>query len=129
MDTAQEALFRAMLTDGWFTASDGDVDSPTGYFGYVTNTLAEYCGQGFDSITGEPFSPEHPAIGSILAEFNDTVSVYGIPAISDIVGAFVVKINSDGILTIQSFHDEASARQQYAACMAVYTEWLDIETD
>ena len=37
MDTLQEALFRAMLNEGWFTDSSGDVESPTGYFGYMVN--------------------------------------------------------------------------------------------
>lgn len=52
MDTLQEALFRAMLNNDWFTESDGNVESPTGYFGYVVNQIADWNDE-FWSVFGD----------------------------------------------------------------------------
>ena len=57
MDTLQEALFRDMLNNDWFTNSDGDVESPTGYFGYVVNDRSDWSSE-------------------FLSEFEDTITAY-----------------------------------------------------
>ena len=92
MDTLQEALFRAMLNDGWFTDSDGNVDSPTGYFGYVVNDRSDWSSE-------------------FLSEFEETIAAYAPnefdnPDQADIwirnnfVGVYSAYINSDGIISI-----------------------------
>ena len=85
MDTAQEALFRDMLNHGWFTESDGDVESPTGYFGYVVNGASE--------------------LADIRREFADVITAYGDPADNEITGVYSAWINSDGIVTIHRHGD------------------------
>lgn len=105
MDTALEALFRAMLTHAWFTASDGDVESPTGYFGYVTNETAE--------------------VPEVLDAFADVTEFYGAPATDDIVGSFVASINSNGILAIVRYGSDSAARQSYEALQSDYLRWAD----
>lgn len=85
MDTAQEALFRDMLNHGWFTESYGDVESPTGYFGYVVNAWGEY--------------------NEVRNNFFDTISAYGDVAPMDFYGVYSAWINSDGIVTIHRHGD------------------------
>lgn len=85
MDTAFEAIMRDMLNNGWFTASAGDVESPTGYFGYVVNT-----------------GPELIGIRDACA---DTISAYGDVPDSELIGAFFASINSDGIIRIDRVGD------------------------
>ena len=80
MDTAQEALFRAMLNGDWFTQSDGDVEWSLGFFGWVHN---------------------HPSeLASIRDAFSDVIDSYGNPADEDIVGVWWADINSNGIVRI-----------------------------
>ena len=58
MNTAFEALMKAMLQGGWFIKSEGDVESPLGFFGYVTNTK--------------------PELNEIYDAFEDVVKAYGL---------------------------------------------------
>ena len=85
MNTAQESLFIAMLNNGWFTASDGNVESPTGYFGYVVN---------------EPVD-----LREIRIEFEDTISAYGDPGDDEILGVWFASINDQGIIRISRIGD------------------------
>ena len=105
MDTAQQALFRAMLNNDWATKSDGDVDSSTGFFGYMTNPQAE--------------------VASILDAFADIVVAYGRPADSEIVGSWVVRINSHGIIFIDQEADDNAAHSAYRELSDRYTDFLD----
>jgi hypothetical protein len=81
MDTAQEALFKAMLNDGWFTTSDGDVQAPTGFFGYTVNTKAEL--------------PE------ILEAFTEVTGVYGLPSDEQLLGVWFAVIGEQGTIRIE----------------------------
>ena len=93
MDTLQEALFRAMLNDGWFTDSDGNVESPTGYFGYVVNSRNDWNDE-FYSAFGD----------TIAAYVGDTFSTpdYAENWIrNNFCGVFVARIDSNGIVTIR----------------------------
>ena len=92
MDTLQEALFRDMLNNGWFTNSNGDVESPTGFFGYVVNTHGDW-------------SPEFVSV------FEDTIAAYGgdtdlSPESAErwreknFYGVWSAYIDSDGIINI-----------------------------
>lgn len=93
MDTAQEALFRAMLNEGWFTASDGDVEASPGFFGYVTNEVAE--------------------IPEILDAFEETVDAYGAPEMEEIVGSFVAIIDYLGFIYIVRCDDSEDAKKYF----------------
>lgn len=105
MDTAQEALFRVMINEGWFTDSDGDVESPTGYFGYVTNLPAE--------------------LAEVREAFEDTLDAYGEVADDDLIGSWAAQINSQGILTIQPAESDKAARQWFQSVQADYLTWVD----
>ena len=109
MDTLQEALFRAMLNNDWFTASDGDVESPTGYFGYVVNDRSDWSSE-------------------FLSAFEDTITIYAPngfdnPDQADIwirnnfVGVYSAYINSDGIISIYKHGDYV--RTPGVACMGI----------
>lgn len=91
-DTFQEALFKAMLNGEWFTDSDGHVDSPTGYFGYVVNSREDWSSE-------------------FVSAFEDTINAYAPngfdnPDQADIwirnnfVGVWFASINDQGIIRI-----------------------------
>lgn len=97
MDTLQEALFRAMLNDGWFTDSDGDVEAPTGYFGYTVNAREDWNSEFYSAFgdtiaayVGDTFSTPDYAENWIRANFCGVYSAY---------------INSNGIITIYRHGD------------------------
>ncbi|AXH46563.1 hypothetical protein SEA_ROBINSPARKLES_118 [Gordonia phage RobinSparkles] len=108
MDTAQEALFKAMLNNDWFTASDGHVDSPTGYFGYVTNTE-------HDNLTATN--------GEFMSCFSETIDAYGWPKHDELIGSFVAAINSNGIITIKKMPNDSDAREWFDSMQRGYAEW------
>ena len=105
MDNSLEALFKAMLTDSWFINSDGNVESPQGYFGYVNNTEAE--------------------LSEIYDAFSDIVEVYGTPATEDIVGSFYASIDSNGIIHIFSFATQSQAKSAFDMAVSEYIKWND----
>lgn len=76
MDTVQEALFKAMLNESWFTESEGHVESPQGFFGWTVIEEAD--------------------LKEIFDAFEDTIRAYGNPG--DISGVWYAWINSDGII-------------------------------
>lgn len=85
MDTVQEALFKSMLNNRWFTQSDGDVEFSLGYFGYVHN---------------------HPSeLKQIREEFEDVLGTYGSIADEQIVGVWWAQIRSTGVIYIEKLGD------------------------
>lgn len=110
MDTAQQALFRAMLTGDWFCESYGDVESPTGYFGWMTNSK-------YDNLTET--NPE------FMSFFGDTISTYGMPEQSEIVGNWVVVIDSNGTIYIHKMDSIGEARRVYRAKVAEYNRFTE----
>lgn len=112
MDTAQQALFRVMLQDGWFTESDGDVESPTGFFGYVVNQPQDYA--------------------EVSAAFTDVIDAYGEVTGDDFAGVFVAWINSDGVITIDRVGDVGSQSSFGIPDTATVREarvWFKYESD
>jgi hypothetical protein len=105
MDTAQEALFRVMLAHGWATESAGESDSPTGYFGYMIN-------QSEDKM-------------EVLEAFSDTVEAYGTVPDEEFVGNYVVSVNSNGVISIDSYTSALKARKAFAELQAEYWAWED----
>ena len=109
MDTLQEALFRAMLNNDWFTDSDGDVESPTGYFGYVVNSRNDWndefysaFGDTIAAYVGDTFSTPDYAENWIRANFCGVYSAY---------------IDSNGIIHIYKHGDYV--RTPGVACMGI----------
>jgi hypothetical protein len=104
VNTAFEALMKAMLLHGWFSKSGGSDESPLGFYGYVTNTKAE--------------------LNEVFDAFADVVKAYGYPAEKDMVGSFFAHINSDGVIHIYRQDSDAAARRQYELHNIEYSEWL-----
>lgn len=104
MDTPLEALFRAMMNDLWFTKTDGAVDSFTGYFGYVTNTQAE--------------------LKEIREAFSEVIDMYGDPKDEDLIGSFLVVIDSNGGIHIRRFGSDDFAKAEFAIYERKYAQWL-----
>lgn len=105
MDTALEALFKAMMNHGWFIRTDGEVEANTGFFGYVTNTEAELEG--------------------IYDGFDDVVTAYGKPKTEDIVGAFFASIDSDGIIHITRTETDKEAKRLFFETVERYNKWCE----
>ena len=100
MNTVQEALFKAMLQEDWFTASDGDVEWSLGYFGWVHNHPSEWfeVSQAFCEVI-EAYDPELELGGAAPEWFT---------------GVFTARINSDGIISITKIGDaDASVTNTY----------------
>jgi hypothetical protein len=95
MDTLQEALFKAMLNNDWFTASDGDVEFSLGYFGYMANSAADWY--------------------EVYHAFEDTIKAYNSPAVElgtndawvkeNFVGVWFASIKDQGIIRISRIGD------------------------
>lgn len=103
MDTALEALFKDMLNNGWFTKSDGDVESPFGYFGYVINEAAEL--------------PE------LYDAFETVIKAYGKPKDEDVIGKFIAYINSNGIITIERMGSKIECDVWFRNTERAFTKW------
>lgn len=95
---------KAMLNDGWFTKSEGDVESPLGFFGYVTNLKAE--------------------LNEVYDAFSNVVKAYGYPAEKDMVGSFFAMINSDGLIRIVRKDSDYEAKESFFNHRMEYIEWL-----
>ena len=92
MDTLQEVLFKAMLNSDWFTDSDGDTDSPMGYFGYVVNDRTDWSSE-FISVFGD-------IIDAYAPNGFDNPDQADIWIRENFVGVWFASINSDGIIRI-----------------------------
>lgn len=103
MDTPQEALFRQMMLDGWFTESDGDSDSHVGYFGYVSNIENE--------------------LPQLRAEFAETIKVYSDPGDKAMIGNFVCVIDSNGVFRITRYNTFAEAKNEFRLLQREYETW------
>lgn len=104
MDTKLEALFRAMLNGGWFTKSNGDVESPLGYFGYVINEKAD--------------------LFELYQAFEDTINAYGKPDDNDVIGSFIAYIDTVGNITIER-ETQIGAKLWYENTSKAYDKWAD----
>lgn len=120
MDTEQESLFKAMLNNAWFTKSDGDVESPTGYFGWMVNHPSDWfeVAQNFIEVITDPGDMKPPEW---------------------FVGVWYASIDSNGIIHIErlgnidgsstSMHEMAfnpavkAARDKFAIDQNKFNSW------
>lgn len=105
MDTAQEALFRAMLNNGWFVKSDGNVNTPHGYFGYMVNISAE--------------------VPDIYDAFESITEAYGRCHRDDLIGAYFARITSDGMIDIRKYITANEAQAEFETSLKEYLKWCD----
>lgn len=104
MDTAFQALMKAMLNHGWFTKSSGEDGSYTGYFGYVTNTQAE--------------------LKEIREAFSEVIEAYGDPKDEDLIGSFVGVVDAVGTMHIFRHSDDNAAKSDFNRYEERYQKWL-----
>lgn len=104
MNTAQEALFKAMMNDAWFTKTDGETDSPTGFFGYVVNKTGDW--------------------HEISEAFSEVIAAYGKPSDHEFYGAFTAVINDQGVIRIVKWDNEDDAKKVFDKAVNDYQEWL-----
>lgn len=105
MRTAREALFSAMVNDGWACESTGDIEAPTGYFAWMTNAPDE--------------------LDEIREAFEDIIQVYGDVADEDLIGAFLVTGDDHGRVFVERFDSEMALRAEYARLEDIYAGWSD----
>lgn len=105
MRTPLEALFDAMVTGGWMTASSGDVEAPTGHFAYASYNENE--------------------IGELYDAMDDTISVYGRPDPADVIGHHIVTTDSQGFIDIERYPTEAAMKAAYRELEDRYATWAD----
>lgn len=103
-----------MLNNDWFTDSDGNVESPQGYFGWVFNEEG-------DNLTASN--------KEFMSAFGEVISAYGWPYHEHLIGVFVASINSDGIIFIQKLESKRQARDWFAGRVKDYAAWLSSSDD
>lgn len=103
MMTALEALLKDMLQSGWFTKSDGDTESPLGFFGYI-NVVED-------------------ALFLIRQAFADTIEVYGDPKM-ELCGYWFAMIPSSGIIHFWRKDSLEEAQKNFDHYVIEYGEWL-----
>lgn len=104
MDTAFEAIMKDALNNGWFTHSYGDVNSPLGFFGYVSNT--------------------QPELKEFREAMADTIKAYGDVPDEQLIGHFFAVIDSNGIIRIIKKASARDAEDSYCYFMNEYNDWL-----
>jgi hypothetical protein len=109
MRTAIEALFDAMVSDGWANESSGDTEAPTGWFARISNSAAE--------------------LGEVTDAFSDVIEVYGRPADGDMTGHFLVTGDSLGFIYVTRYETEAELIEEYQRLDREYDTWNDDGTD
>lgn len=102
MDTAIQALFKAMLLNGWTVHSAGS-DAYGAVFGVMHNYESE--------------------IPEILSAFSEITDVYGVPYADQIVGNFIVTIPDTGAVQIEKIITLNSAYSEFARREKQYTIW------
>lgn len=102
-DSPRDEILDMMVKNGWGNKSSGNVESPSGWFAIVTNTMADHT--------------------SLEDAFGNERRELGVP-FSDIVGSFVVVENSQGFVTVHDFESEHAAEIVYAECADEYAMWI-----
>lgn len=103
MDTNFEAMMRAMLNTGWFTRSDGDVESPLGYFGYCIN--------------------EKKDLFLLRQTFQEVIGAYGDPSDEELIGNFYASIYTTGTIYIYRKDTPQEAKEAFENIQSEYLEW------
>ena len=101
-DSTRDQILDAMAIDGWANASDGNVESPTGYFSRISNDVADIVSI-IDAFGG---------IGDV--DFD----------ISELIGHFMVAKDSQGLLYVWQYPSESALVAEYDTLVSEYSTWL-----
>lgn len=105
VDSRFDNLFRQIITAGWNVKSDGEVESPTGFFALV-EIPTKYTGEYYEmllAVEGEP----------LQLPWNELES-----------GWYVTVENSDGIIFVFKCPGKSFAENLYTATETQYNKWL-----
>lgn len=102
MRTHFENALNVMLIDSWAMLSDGDVNSPAGYFAIV-------------EIDGSEKSQNYSTDDDDLDNAIYTAEI----------GFYFFRENSDGNIFIEHFSNKDNALARFAQYSESYTHWLD----
>lgn len=100
--SARDELLHIMCSSGWADMSEGDVESPAGYFYLISNSV--------------------PELAELVAAFQEDITSLGVSP-DDVVGHFVVVEGSSGFVGVGSFDSEADAQREFDRLGEVYTVW------
>lgn len=100
-----EVLYQISL-EGWANESNGDVESPTGYFSRITITPEE--------------------LREVTEAFSDTIEELGFKLTGSLVGFFLLTEDGQGFVEVDEFPDETALTQAYREREAEYLEWADV---
>lgn len=102
-----EVLYGLSLT-GWATRSDGDVESPAGWFAIILNLPAE--------------------LEDLAKNFPELLKEAELEDLDQLLGAFVMTENHDGLVTVTEYDRPHLAWARYKELEAEHTYWdSDIE--
>ena len=104
-DSTRDQILDQMSLEGWANESDGNVESPTGYFSRISNDVAD--------------------IVSIIDAFGEfAFSIDENFDFSLLVGHFIIVTNSSGFLYVFEFGNEADTKREYDTLVSEYSTWL-----
>jgi hypothetical protein len=99
-DSRRDELLYTMSVDGWAIASDGNVEAPTGWFAYMTNTPAEIA-----------------EIKQAFPDFSDVPD-------AEIVGSFYLSEDSNGFFTVTE-STKSGVVEAFNADVEAFNAWSD----
>jgi hypothetical protein len=103
--SARDSVLDAMVMSEWSNRSDGDVDSPFGYFALVCNSRAEM----FEVLAA--FADETAA----MVEARETFDA--------LQGNFVVVTDSQGFVHVAEYPTRNAAEDAFFVLARAYAEW------
>lgn len=98
--STRDAYLDELALMGWADATDGDVDSPTGWFALFLN----------DESAQESIAQSFPAATVII---------------DDLLGYFLLEVNEDGFVNVEEFDTPEEAREEYDWLRGVYAAWVE----
>jgi hypothetical protein len=111
----RDYFFRELLNGSDMDEWEGDQESPTGYFGHITIANIEEAVELHEAVYGvAPTFSEREAMARPEAFSNPGV-----------VGNFVVKIDSDGNVTVARFSTIAEKLAAYEELTKAYMAWAE----
>lgn len=110
-DSTRDQVLHAMSRDGWANESDGNVESPWGFFSRISNSTEEL--------------PEIvQAFSEIISEFPAATLSGGFDT-SELVGHFLLVENNQGQIFVTEFDSEQELQREFDGLTDVYSEWCD----
>lgn len=103
-DSPRDQVLHAMTREGWASESDGDTESPTGYFSRISNNMADIVSI-IDAFAGDAFE--------IAPDFD----------FSELVGHFLLVENDQGQIFVTAYNSEKELRNAYMDLVVAYCDY------